>query len=55
VLLSGLLLLPCVAIGLFVGQRLHALVDAGGVRRAVYAVLLLAGVSLLVRYAPLPN
>ena len=55
VLLSGLLLLPSVAVGLFVGQRLHALVDAGAVRRAVYFVLLLAGVSLLVRYAPLLN
>lgn len=49
VLLSGLLLLPSVAVGLFVGQRLHALVDPASVRRAVYVLLLVAGLSLLVR------
>ncbi|MGQ0545751.1 MAG: TSUP family transporter [Betaproteobacteria bacterium] len=51
-LFSGLLLLPSVAVGLFVGQRLHAVVAAAGVLRAVYVVLLLAGLSLLARYIP---
>lgn len=53
VLLSGLLLLPSVVIGLFVGQRLHAVIDARNVRRAVYVVLLIAGVSLIARVLPL--
>jgi uncharacterized membrane protein YfcA len=48
-LLSALLLLPSVAIGLFVGQRLHARVAAAQVLRAVYVVLLIAGASLLAR------
>lgn len=48
-LLSALLLLPSMAIGLFVGQRLHAKVDAGAVLRVVYLVLLIAGASLLAR------
>jgi len=52
-LLSALLLVPSMAIGLFVGHRLHAKVDAAGVLRAVYAVLLLAGLSLLLRTAAL--
>jgi uncharacterized membrane protein YfcA len=49
-LLSALLMAPSVLVGLFVGQRLHALVAAGGVVRAVHVILLLAGVSLLLRY-----
>lgn len=50
-LLSALCLLPSMLLGLFVGQRLHAAVSVTGVLRAVYAVLLVAGVSLLVRSA----
>ena len=49
--LSALWLLPSMLIGLFIGQRLHAAVSATAVLRAVYVVLLLAGASLLVRYA----
>jgi len=49
---SALALLPGVLFGLFVGQRLHASAAPAGVLRAVYAVLLVAGVSLLARYAP---
>lgn len=48
---SALLLLPSMFVGLFIGQRLHAVVAPGGVVRAVYGVLLIAGLSLLVRYA----
>jgi len=51
VLLSALWLLPSVVIGLFAGQRLHAVVPAGAVLKALYFLVLLAGVSLLVRYA----
>jgi hypothetical protein len=51
VLRSALWLLPSVLVGLFVGQRLHAAVPAGGVLRVLYVVVLLAGVSLLARYA----
>jgi len=50
-LLSALWLLPSMLIGLFIGQRLHAGVSVATVLRAVYVVLLLAGASLLVRYA----
>ena len=49
--LSALCLLPSMLVGLFIGQRLHAAVSATAVLRAVYVVLLLAGASLLVRYA----
>jgi hypothetical protein len=50
-MLSALWLLPSMLIGLFIGQRLHAAVSAAVVLRAVYAVLLVAGASLLVRSA----
>ena len=49
VLLSALALLPAVLGGLLVGQRLHARVDASQVLRAVYLLLLVSGLSLLVR------
>lgn len=49
VLLSALALLPAVVMGLLVGQRLHARVDASQVLRAVYLLLLVSGLSLLVR------
>ena len=44
-----LLLLPSLLLGLFLGYRLHARVPAAAVVRAVYAVLVIAGISLLVR------
>jgi uncharacterized protein len=50
-LITALLLLPCVFIGLFVGQRLHDRVKPAMLLRALYVLLLLNGVSLLVRYA----
>ena len=43
------LMLPAVAAGVLLGHRLHARVPAGAVVRAVHAVLLLAGASLLLR------
>lgn len=51
VLLSALWLLPSLVIGLFVGQRLHAIVPAAGVLKLLYVLVVLAGASLLVRYA----
>jgi hypothetical protein len=51
VLMTALWLLPATAVGLIVGQRLHAVVPAGGVLKLVYLVLLAAGASLLARYA----
>jgi uncharacterized protein len=51
-LLSALLLLPSVFVGLVAGQRLHAVIPAAGVLKAVYVVLLVAGLSLLARYTP---
>jgi uncharacterized membrane protein YfcA len=51
VLLSALWLLPSLVIGLRVGQRLHAVVPANAVLKALYVLVLLAGVSLLARYA----
>ena len=43
------LMLPALALGILLGHRLHTRVPAGAVVRAVHAVLLLAGVSLLLR------
>ena len=43
------LLIPAMLGGFFVGHRLHALIPAASVVHAVYAVLVVAGVSLLVR------
>lgn len=51
-LLSALLLVPSVLVGLFVGHRLHGVIPAGGLVRTVYVILMLAGLSLLVRYGP---
>jgi len=42
-------MLPALALGVLLGHRLHARVPAGAVVRVVHAVLLLAGISLLVR------
>lgn len=43
------LLLPALAAGVFVGHRLHAVVPAALVVRAVHGVLLVAGASILLR------
>lgn len=48
-LTSAVFLLPSVLFGLFLGNRLHAVVPAALVVRAVYVVVGIAGASLLVR------
>lgn len=48
-LTSVLFLLPSLALGLFLGNRLHAAVQTAVVFRVVYIVLAVAGVSLLIR------
>jgi uncharacterized membrane protein YfcA len=48
-LLCAALLIPAMLAGFFVGNRLHTVISAASVVRAVYCVLILAGVSLLVR------
>jgi uncharacterized membrane protein YfcA len=48
-LFSAAILVPSVVFGLFLGNRLHAVVSAGFVVRAVYLVVAIAGFSLLVR------
>lgn len=50
-LLCAVLLVPAMLLGFYVGNRLHAVIPAANVVRAVYAVLIVAGVSLLVRGA----
>ncbi len=48
-LVSCALLVPAMLGGFYVGNRLHAVIPAASVVRAVYAVLVVAGVSLIVR------
>lgn len=48
-LTAALLLLPSLALGLFFGSRLHAMVSPRTVLAAIHLVILVAGVSLLVR------
>ncbi len=48
-LVFALLLVPAMLAGFYVGNRLHAVIPAAGVVRAVYSVLVVAGVSLVVR------
>ena len=48
-LTSALMLLPSVLVGLYLGNRLHAVVPTRLVVRVVYVVVAVAGVSLLVR------
>ena len=43
------MLIPAMLGGFHVGNRLHAVVPAASVVKAVYGVLILAGVSLVVR------
>lgn len=49
VVTSALFILPAVALGLWIGNRLHRAVPAALVTRALYAVVALAGLSLLRR------
>lgn len=48
-LLFAALLVPAMLAGFYIGNRLHAVIPAAGVVRAVYSVLVIAGISLLVR------
>ena len=48
---SALLLAPAMIAGLLIGNRLHAAIPAAAVVRVVYLLLVVAGVSLLVRAA----
>jgi len=50
-LVSALALAPAALIGLLIGTRLHAKVRAVVVVRAIYLLLVVAGISLLVRAA----
>lgn len=50
-LMTVALLVPAMLGGFFLGNRLHAVIPAASVVRAVYLVLVIAGVSLLVRGA----
>ena len=45
----ALLLVPALAGGVWLGNRLHAAVPAAAVVKAVYALLVLAGLTLLAR------
>lgn len=47
----ALLLAPAVIGGVLIGNRLHAAIPAAAVVRVVYLLLLISGVSLLVRAA----
>ena len=51
-LASALLLLPAMLCGAWVGNRLHAAVPAATVVKAVYALLVIAGLLLLARSLP---
>ena len=46
---TTLVLLPALALGFWAGSRLHARVPAAAVVRSVYALLVIAGLSLLAR------
>lgn len=48
-LLTALMLLPAMAMGAWLGNRLHAAVPAAAVVKAVYALLVIAGLTLLSR------
>ena len=48
-LLAAAVLLPALLAGFWLGNRLHAAVPAAAVVKAVYAVLVIAGLSLLAR------
>ena len=51
-LATALLLLPALIGGAWIGNRLHATVPAAAVVKAVYALLVLAGLLLLARSLP---
>ena len=48
-LLFWVLLVPAMLAGFYLGNRLHSVLPAAGVVRVVYSVLVVAGVTLLVR------
>lgn len=48
-LATSALLVPAMLGGFYLGNRLHAVIPAASVVKAVYGVLILAGISLLVR------
>jgi len=49
--MSALVLAPAMIAGLLIGNRLHAAVPSGAVVRVVYLLLVVAGLSLLIRAA----
>jgi len=49
---AALLVLPAMLLGVWFGNRLHATVPAAGVLKAVYALLVIAGLLLLARSLP---
>ena len=49
VLNTALILLPAMLLGLFAGTRLHSVVPANAVVRAIYLIVAIAGASLLAR------
>jgi len=52
-LATALCLLPAMLAGAWLGNRLHALVPAAAVVKAVYALLVIAGLTLLARSLPI--
>ncbi len=48
-LLLGIALYPCVLAGLFLGNRLHHTFSAEQVRRGVYLLLIVSGISILLK------
>jgi uncharacterized membrane protein YfcA len=51
-LATALVLLPAMLGGAWLGSRLHAVVPAAAVVKAVYALLVIAGLLLLARSLP---
>ena len=51
-LTAALVLLPAMLVGVWLGNRLHAMVPAALVAKTVYALLVIAGLTLLVRSLP---
>jgi uncharacterized membrane protein YfcA len=45
----ALILLPCAMLGLFLGSRLHSKLPARYVVRAIWVILIVGGISLVVR------
>ena len=51
-IIAALILLPALIYGVWLGNRLHAAVPAVAVVKAVYALLVIAGLLLLARSLP---